>query len=103
MTNLHVLLPKYEHLHTFFLIFTCRAPRCLTNSDKLITWVRGEQSLERALTMKPVGPSQTPCWFFLSTVSELCCLPGGGDSTCRQALAPGAISLRNCTLPSVHD
>lgn len=66
VTDQHVRFPQYEQLHTFLLPFTCWAVRCLTDSDKVIPWASGEQRPERALAMKPDGPSQTPCWFFLS-------------------------------------
>lgn len=102
MTNLHVRFPQYERLHTFCLPFTCRAVRCLTDPDKLIPWAVGEQPLEWALTLMPDGPSQTVCWFFFSQQNKRARLLAWWprQSTCRQALAPGAVSLRKLHAPA---
>lgn len=43
-TNLHVRIPQHERLHAL----TCRAVRCLTDSDKLIPWPSGEQPPEKS-------------------------------------------------------
>lgn len=43
VADLHVRNPQYERLHHALDLLTCRAERCLTDSDRMIPWVQGKQ------------------------------------------------------------